>query len=244
VDEIIHHYHQVCWPTARVPPDALAALQEKILRIVTVPAELRPEHEAALLELWEGESRQALFILNSVRAYELFGSRWWTLYNHALMDFLCRVPLAMRIGRRLLIETSQRHLYTGPAARLADIPLAASIPQTTGRSRPGREHRDRVSWKTRARRALEFVGLLEVVREGLGHRTDTPLVLEAWFSQGRDPHTFTLRQVLEQGGALKALPPEFLHLIRPALNRRLDLVPPLGVLAAMFLANVYAEMQP
>lgn len=60
------------------------------------------EDVANAFECWEWQERQAKFIVNSCRVYEFWGYDWRIpLWNNEMMDFWARVPLGLRVGKRL-----------------------------------------------------------------------------------------------------------------------------------------------
>jgi asparagine synthase (glutamine-hydrolysing) len=63
-------------------------------------------------EKWDWQERQAKWIVNSVRAYEFWGLDWRIpFWDHELMDFFMRVPLALRIGKKLYDHYAERVLF-------------------------------------------------------------------------------------------------------------------------------------
>lgn len=61
-----------------------------------------PEDMANAFECWEWQERQAKFIVNSCRVYEFWGYDWRIpLWDSEMMDFWSRVPIELRIGKRL-----------------------------------------------------------------------------------------------------------------------------------------------
>jgi asparagine synthase (glutamine-hydrolysing) len=102
------HYSLWDWP-----PDRANALREafdrRIESIVGRPDTLSAEDVADLFERWDLEERQSKFICNSMRVYEGFGHEWrLPLFDAELMDFWARVPLDLRVGRRLYFEFVKR----------------------------------------------------------------------------------------------------------------------------------------
>lgn len=65
---------------------------------------LTPDAAAGLYKKWVWQERQAKFIVNSVRVYEFWGYDWWLpLGDLDMREFWLRVPLELRINRRLYI---------------------------------------------------------------------------------------------------------------------------------------------
>lgn len=98
------HYNLWRWPAqAQRQRAALDARIDATLGEAVAPAHAyAAETAAGLYELWEWQERQAKFICNSLRVYDFHGYEWrLPLYDHELMDFWARVPLAQRVGRQL-----------------------------------------------------------------------------------------------------------------------------------------------
>lgn len=69
-----------------------------------------PVDAADQLEHWDMNERQAKFICNSVRVYDFFGLAWrLPLFDRELLNFWSRIPLHMRVGRRLYFEYVDRY---------------------------------------------------------------------------------------------------------------------------------------
>ncbi len=98
---------------------------------------------ADLFEQWDLQERQAKFICNSVRVYEQFGYEWrLPLFDHELMDFWARVPLPLRLGRRLYMQFARER---------------QQLPVTSANS-------DRNAFLRSVVRGLEFSGLKPLAR--------------------------------------------------------------------------------
>ncbi|MEA5598798.1 asparagine synthetase B family protein [Rivularia sp. UHCC 0363] len=60
------------------------------------------ENAASAFECWDWQERQAKFIVNSVRIYEFWDYEWRIpLWDYEMMEFWERVPLNLRIGKKL-----------------------------------------------------------------------------------------------------------------------------------------------
>ncbi|MEO8751914.1 MAG: asparagine synthetase B family protein [Casimicrobiaceae bacterium] len=98
------HYSLWDWPRG-----SRATLQEEFTRRIEATigrvGDVSSPRAADLFELWDLRERQAKFIGNSVRVYEHFGHEWrLPLFDHELMDFWARIPLPLRVGRKLYYE--------------------------------------------------------------------------------------------------------------------------------------------
>ena len=102
------HYSLWDWPAGR-RDELRSAFDGRIEAIVGHLSDCSPEDAADAFERWDLQERQAKFICNSVRVYEHFGFQWrLPLFDAELMDFWARVPVELRIGRRLYFEFARR----------------------------------------------------------------------------------------------------------------------------------------
>lgn len=93
--------HFRLWSSREHPRDVLAAMEARV--IARVKDGLGdPDKSISCHDQWDFEERQAKFIVNSVRVYEMNGCDWWLpLFDRSLLDFWCRVPLDLRVGQHL-----------------------------------------------------------------------------------------------------------------------------------------------
>jgi hypothetical protein len=98
------HYSLWDWP--RTGRTELKHRFDRRIEKVTGPiADGTPEQAADAFERWDLQERQAKFICNSMRVYEFFGFEWrLPLFDNDLMDFWSRVPMELRLGRKLYLE--------------------------------------------------------------------------------------------------------------------------------------------
>jgi asparagine synthase (glutamine-hydrolysing) len=95
------HYSLWDWP-AQGRDELRAKFEAKIESIAGPIADGSSELAADIFERWDLQERQAKFICNSVRVYEDRGFDWrLPLFDSELMDFWSRVPVDLRIGRKL-----------------------------------------------------------------------------------------------------------------------------------------------
>lgn len=98
------HYSLWDWP-AGAQARLQALFTERIEAVIGRVSDVSAARAADLFEQWDLEERQAKFICNSVRVYEFFGHEWrLPLFDHELMDFWARVPVNLRVGRKLYFE--------------------------------------------------------------------------------------------------------------------------------------------
>lgn len=83
---------------------------------------------ANALEFFDFKERQAKFIVNSVRNYELFGYEWRVpFWNSRLIDFFLRLPLKYRLDQELYKKYSVSRLFIGDLECLAKIECTTNI---------------------------------------------------------------------------------------------------------------------
>lgn len=99
IDQIIaQHYRLWAFPS----PAEYQSFSERIQRVIQAPEGMDAARAASLYEYWNSQERQAKFILNSLRVYEYYGYTWQLFHwDQRLMDFWAKVPLKLRLGRKL-----------------------------------------------------------------------------------------------------------------------------------------------
>jgi asparagine synthase (glutamine-hydrolysing) len=104
--DAILRLHYSLWDWPRENERVLRAqFVRRIESIIGPIADCGAEAAADLFERWDLEERQAKFICNSVRAYDSFGFEWrLPLFDAELIDFWARIPIDLRIGRRLYFQ--------------------------------------------------------------------------------------------------------------------------------------------
>jgi hypothetical protein len=252
VTEYLLGAHYWLWPLGNLPRKSPlpAALRQKIAGLSEAPWSEGNWHPAARCDMWNLEARQALFIINSVRGYEYASARWRTLWDSGLMDFFLKVPIEQRVGKRLYINTLRRRIFTGPAARLAEIPIVSvgrgiipwsdDLADRCKKPETGKGLRPKL--KNVGRAVLSSVGLYNFALDLLNPRirVDGPCHAETWFAGGRDPMQVTIAQALKPYGTLDKLPRSLLPLVEPWLGRRVDLFYFNAILAAVVLGELCA----
>jgi len=116
-----HHYN--LWPTdsRQWLNEPLACLRRKIANIAIGAG--RAANAVSSYQDWERRCRQALFIINSARAYEFHGAGFLLpLADYELMDLWQRIPVGLLVGRRLYVNTLRKHIFQGPLSDLGRIP--------------------------------------------------------------------------------------------------------------------------
>ena len=200
-----------------------------------------------MYEFWEFEHRQARFIVNSVRGFEFFRQQWAIpLWDYELIDFFLSVPVELRLGKRLYVNTMCRRLYKDALRVLRDIPLASG--QCLGESVSAREP-SYVAQRRRASALRAFVrgvigkiGLLQTARRlRASHKEGSPLAFDCWFADGRNPRLVTFGEVAERYRFRERLPASLWRILEPHSSRLLFDVNYNGVLSAVVLANEYEK---
>lgn len=246
VPEQLLNRHYGLWPLPRRrgKSQLLRLLLEKIDTLSTPPGASRNGDPISRIEMWDLECRQALFIVNSVRVYEFFGSPWRIVWDHPLMDFFQRVPWEYRLGKSLYVGTLRDLIFTGPLAPLREIPLAgvgdwkaSSVYSPTKRAMLGK---GREAVKGAVRSLLRAAGILERVRNMFKKKYDNPVFFETWFARGEDVTSLTLADAFRPYRTLEKLPKELRSCVEPSLERRLDLGSHNGLLAAITLGELCA----
>jgi len=247
VEQAIFRHHYNLWPvsTQHLMRSYLAPLMEKIARLSAASScGAQGLWPVARHEMWEAESRQAVFILNSDRAYEFVGGEWRIpLWDYALVDFLINVPLELRLQKRLYINTLRESVFIGKASDLAKIPLAGTRDWSRRVSGVSQNYLLWQRLKVLAKDTFRALGLLNTVkelrtREQPGH----PLAFDTWFANGGDPRSLSVRDALKPRHVLEHLPSNLVRLIGPSLDERLDLIYHKALLAAVVLARYYESV--
>lgn len=105
------HYSLWQWP-APGRHELADEFDKRIESIVGTISQCSPETAADLFERWDLQERQAKFICNSVRVYEDFGYEWrLPLFDHELMNFWARIPVELRVGRKLYLRYVQERQH-------------------------------------------------------------------------------------------------------------------------------------
>ena len=119
------HYSLWDWPAR----DGLRELfDRRIEAVIGAVTDASPEEAADRFERWDLQERQAKFVCNSMRVYEQFGLDWrLPLFDTELMDFWARVPMDLRVGRRLYFAfAAERQLLPITPANTDYSPLIQS----------------------------------------------------------------------------------------------------------------------
>jgi asparagine synthase (glutamine-hydrolysing) len=124
------HEHYLLWPWNERGGEELEILfRRKIQQAVGKIAIHNAESLANVIEYFNGNERQAKFIVNSVRVYEFFGYAWKIPLWDA-EDFFLRVPLKyrMRYGDNYLyIIYAKKVLFTDNRKKLWDIDCTTKL---------------------------------------------------------------------------------------------------------------------
>ena len=151
--------HYTLWDVAgaaRPPRDFV----DRRIEAVIGPSPLDSREAAAdAFERWDLQERQAKFICNSMRVYEQAGLEWrLPLFDAELMDFWARIPVDLRLGRRLYFAFAEARqvLPITPANTDYTLPMRAAIRAMDAlRLRPLAERARRAVRRARWRVAYE-----------------------------------------------------------------------------------------
>ena len=181
----------------------------------------------------------------AVRSLEFHGFSWWLpLCDGDLMDFFLAVPTELRNAKGLYARGGcARHVFTGPMARLAEIPpIGDGRMAWYGEPRPSRR---RVLWgqaralaqayRTAEPRVVRDMRLGWAVREF----RPTDLRFEEWFvADAAAARTTKLRALMSSSeGPLAGLPPKLTDRFRSRQDYPLCFISPLALLTAAYLAE-------
>lgn len=242
VQQIWNHNFRI-WPIRpSFRRSLLSGIREKIERLSAKPDHQPIESACAQYEMWDAENRQALYIINSVRTYEFFGARWRTMWDYPLMDFFLTVPLHLRFGERLYVNTIRDHLFRGPMRDLAVIPIAGKGDWT---GRDGLKKQIRIG--TNLQRSV--YQLLRACRQLINSR---PVTISArsramgpWldpylrlYGYGFTPQTTRIRDVFEETGLAEWFPPLVKEFLEAYSDFRPHEVSYLGLSSALELGEI------
>ena len=116
------HYSLWDWRGTQEAMEPL--LEPRVLALLQDPPMETPSDAARAFECWDWQERQAKFIVNACRAYEFWGFDWRIpLWDNEMLSFWGRVPLELRLGKRL---------YDNCLDRVVFSPLGISQPRFEG----------------------------------------------------------------------------------------------------------------
>lgn len=236
-------------PRDRTTLSLIAKIRQKI-RTLTLEQSLDHADLCPLdsFERFEAETRQALLILNSTRAYEVMGHRWRSLWDSRLMDFFRSVPVEMRLGRRLYIDALREEVFRGKAAKLREIPVFGygNFDETlTLRCMPKPPLPEPPRWPAAVKRFLRQA-IVPVSAWKAYNRVLNPEVnayandFHTWFTDQRDPRKVYVSDILTQRNTLQKLPPATRPFVNAHSRRRVDKVFCGSLLAAIVLGEMCA----
>ena len=112
VEQILDR-HYILWDWSRRRPALGPIFNKRVLHSFGELATEGSEAAASIFESWEWQERQAKFIVNMCRAYEFWGFDWRVpLWDNAMLEFWARVPLPLRLGKRLYNACLDRGIFT------------------------------------------------------------------------------------------------------------------------------------
>jgi len=242
VEDEIFRLHYCFWPLAAA--DKKETLMRKICETVAAPN----QNKAARYELWNGDNKQARYVVNSTRAYEFIGASWMTFWDNRIVDFFLNLPVEQKFGRRFYLNALKNRIYRGPAAALAEIPCTSGTwwnqrGQLAAKETAASRRAKRI--KSAAKAVLGSVGLLHAVRNRWHrHAMQVPMLFQWWFSRGQDPRLMTVAEALKPYGTLDRIPASAQAVLKPHLKMRLDLAKPQGLVASIALGELISRQQP
>jgi len=112
VAKAILEKHYSLWDWSKQSGKLEPIFKERIFSQLSEMKMDTPEDAANAFECWDWQERQAKFIVNSCRVYEFWGYDWRIpLWNNEMMDFWARVPLGLRVGKRLYDGFLEKTLF-------------------------------------------------------------------------------------------------------------------------------------
>ena len=246
-DEILlSHYRN--WPlrVAQFSSTPLSAIREKVYQQSEVPASAAIVSPVAAAEMWDAQARQALYIINSVRAYEFIGAEWRTLWDYPLMDLFLKVPLEYRFGQRLYVNVLRDRVFRRCAPALADLPIAGHRDWSSreGLNRPTspytalkRQGRSAGRWLWQSLRGRSTS--VTAAARSRGWLNDP---YERLAGEGLDPSSSTVADALGIAGGAERLPEDARQVLRPFMRHRPHEVSWFGLYSAISLLDLQARL--
>jgi len=119
-----HHYN--LWPLPQMCDDLRQELLDRIKRsFITSPKDRGSAVKC--YEQWEWAGRQAKFIINSVRVYDLFRKDWaLPLWDNDLIDFFVKLGPSEKYRKRTYVNTLCRKVFCGRLSKLQSIPVSST----------------------------------------------------------------------------------------------------------------------
>jgi len=113
VVKAIWEKHYSLWDWSRQSGKLGLIFKERVFSNLPEMAIDTPEDAANVFEYWDWQERQAKFIVNSCRVYEFWGYDWRIpLWDSEMMDFWARVPLELRVGKRLYDPYMETRIFS------------------------------------------------------------------------------------------------------------------------------------
>lgn len=102
VVEGILRRHYSLWQWRAGNADLEKVLRDRVQDRMELHALPESGHVTSGFEKWDWQERQSKHIVNSARAYEWWGLDWRIpLWDHEMIEFFMRVPLELRVGKKL-----------------------------------------------------------------------------------------------------------------------------------------------
>ncbi len=226
-------------------------VRHKISRISTIPVDSEPVDSETVqdihrCEMWNVESRQALWIVNDVRAYEYSGLRWRTLWDNELIELFRNMPLEHRVGQRAYCSALRDHLFTGEALSLGKIGVAGygkfdnKLHLRKTNFSPPEENRTR-SLFAKAKSIIKLGCAFAGIRAG--GLSVHPCHFERLFSKAADPRIVLVRQALKGFDLSHVKSQAFQEAYRRLRNLRLADISPSSQLALVTILIHEASME-
>jgi len=230
----IVHRHLNLWPvTSRMwATEPWSSLAQKIEDEVRGYENPRASDIWRFME-WVLRSRTALWIVNSCRCFEYFGTSFvLPLGTNELIDFFRKLPMEHLLNGGLYATTLKNRILGEHNRLLRDIPV------WSGAAGSARTH----TLKHMVARVLSAMGLFMPL-DGLRRRYRKPqsLYAESWFAQGGRPERTSIRDGLRPFEIEQNLPAEIREVVGQFLCRPLYSIQCNGLLTTVVLSKEYAR---
>ena len=213
VSEAILSHHYALWPWRDACPNLQDIFVKRIRKLLPEFADNDKSEAIGAYETWDLESRQALFIINSVRVYEFFGYHWmlpW--WDYELMDFFLMVQLDLRFQKRLYRNTLLHKIFVDELSELARIPVVG-LPLPGSRIQKSKHH---------PLRSFVYRSLSKVVPDFVKNRLvgNQSNNYGAYYGRYIDSQ-FARTELIHFIGSVDNMPPTVREILKPNLSKNI-----------------------
>lgn len=124
VPEVVLSRHYGLWPWRKFCPHLKDSFIERIRDVLPEFSDKDKIGAIGCYETWEGENRQARYIVNSARIYDFFNCQWMLpCADIELMDFFSQVRPDLRFNKNLYRSTLIHRIFPNGLSHLSEIPV-------------------------------------------------------------------------------------------------------------------------